>query len=701
MGRRATEYAAIVAFFAIATTWVLWPLPRDAATQLLDTRAFYGSGGWLFAPDAPLVQWILGWDTHALTTAPWHLFHANIFHPAPWTLALSEHLLGYWPLFAPVYLTTANPTLAYNVTILASFALSGAAMCVLVRHWTRSLAAALLAGVVYAFAPWRIAQLGHPQLLGLYAAPLVLLGWDRALTQGRRGDLLLLGGAFLVQCLCSYYLAYCTLALTAAYALTTLPGARVGRIAAATATLGLAAGIFTVVSLPYAWVRATGLLPDSSLAQAGLGVPSWHHFVWPLPGGSAMRPYQGRVALALAALALVPVATAWGGAARPRIGVVAGLVLTAVLGYLLALGSGAGLFHALLREWVPGFAATRAPARFTVVLAFATAALAGIGWAAVAGRLGRAAPFATAAVVAAIAFDAGLFALRVPLAPAADAEGPPAVSRWLAEHGEGRPVLEIPVRRFSGDFVGAATEQQYALRSLVHRLPGLTGRSGYVPPSYELLMPFARRLPDARALAGLVSLSDVGWVVTHGTETEAWSQPPPSLELVASLGTDRVYRVDVRGDVPRWRDDLVARLRGAPETATFAGVPLAPLTPHALDNEVAAFGAPRSLKAGGTGTITIVTRNVGKRTWPGLALHADRIVVLRLVWRDLHGRRVPPKIPPIRGLSDTPPGAVASFQATIPAPAAAGSYLLSARLAQGALERRVGGQTRAAVVVEP
>jgi hypothetical protein len=73
------------------------------------------------------------------------------------------------------------------------------------------------------------------------------------------------------------------------------------------------------------------------------------------------------------------------------------------------------------------------------------------------------------ALIAAVAFDTGLLALRVPLAPAPDAE--PAVSHWLAEHGEGRPVLEIPVRRFSGDFVGAATEQLYALRSLVHRLP--------------------------------------------------------------------------------------------------------------------------------------------------------------------------------------------------------------------------------------
>ena len=695
IGRKAIDCGVIVAVFGAATAWVLWPLPREAATQLLDAKAFYGKGGWLFAPDAWLVQWILGWDTRALTTAPWELFDANIFHPAPRTLALSEHLLGYWPLFAPVYLLTANPTLAYNATLLASFALSGAAMCILVRHWTGSLPAGLVAGIVYAFAPWRIAQLGHPQLLGLYGAPLVLLGWDRALARGRRRDLLLLGAAFLVQCLCSYYLAYCTLALAAAYTLATLPGARIAHVAAATAALGIAAAVFALVSLPYLWVRQAGILPDA--AQAGLGVPSWRHFVWPLPG-SAMRPYQGRVALLLAAFALVPVGAAWGRAARPQVAVVIGLALAAVLGYLLALGPDGGPLQALVREWVPGFSATRVPARFAVLVSFATAALAGIGWAAVSGRIGRAAPVATAAVLAAIAFDTGLFALRVPLAPAPATDGP--VARWLAEHGEARPVLELPVRRFPGDFRGAAVEQLYALQSLVHGLPQLTGRSGYVPPSYELLMPFARRLPDARALDGLVSLSDLGWVVTHGPQTDAWSQPPSRLELVATFETDRIYRV-ARGDGPRWRDELVARLEGAPETTTFAGTPLERLTPRALDNVVAAFGAPSRLKAGGTGMVTIVTRNVGTRTWPGIALDPARIVVLRLVWRDEHGRRVPPAIPPIRGLSDTPPGSVASFQATIPAPASAGPHRLAARLAQGTLERRIGGQTRARVMVEP
>src|SRR5262245_9199625 len=198
-------------------------------------------------------MWILSWDTHALLTAPARLFDANIFHPAPLTLALSEHLLGYWPLFAPVYLATRNAALAYDATIFLAFVLSGAAMCRLVREWTGELAAGVLAGVVFAFAPWRLSQLAHVQLLGLYGLPLVLLLWDRVLAGGRRRDLFALGAVFLVQCLCSYYLAYATVVATALYAAITALGAPRLRVVRAGAALAAAGLVFALVSLPYAW----------------------------------------------------------------------------------------------------------------------------------------------------------------------------------------------------------------------------------------------------------------------------------------------------------------------------------------------------------------------------------------------------------------------------------------------------------------
>ena len=63
----------------------------------------------LIERDIYLTTWILAWDTHALTHDPTHLFQANVFYPAPSSLARSEHMLGSVPLFAPVYLATGNP----------------------------------------------------------------------------------------------------------------------------------------------------------------------------------------------------------------------------------------------------------------------------------------------------------------------------------------------------------------------------------------------------------------------------------------------------------------------------------------------------------------------------------------------------------------------------------------------------------------
>ena len=54
---------------------------------------------------------------HALATDPLSLFHGNILHPAPYSLARSEHMLGHQPLFAPIYAASENPVLAVQMNI--------------------------------------------------------------------------------------------------------------------------------------------------------------------------------------------------------------------------------------------------------------------------------------------------------------------------------------------------------------------------------------------------------------------------------------------------------------------------------------------------------------------------------------------------------------------------------------------------------
>jgi hypothetical protein len=148
---------------SITIAWVIFCGLAVARTYPLITKMSdhipYGVG------DPLLNTWILSWDFHALTTDPWNLFNANAFYPLQHALALSEHMLGALPVFAPTYLLTGNPILAYNVVLLISFPLCGLSMFWLVYYWTRNFWASILAGTFFAFAPARLSQLGHLQLL--------------------------------------------------------------------------------------------------------------------------------------------------------------------------------------------------------------------------------------------------------------------------------------------------------------------------------------------------------------------------------------------------------------------------------------------------------------------------------------------------------------------------------------------------------
>ena len=97
----------VVAGYLALTAWWLWPLPLRIADH-----AIYQGGTPFIAADVHLITWALAWDAHALLTHPLSLFDANVFHPAPLSLAFSEHFLGYVPLFAPAWLLTGNPVQA-------------------------------------------------------------------------------------------------------------------------------------------------------------------------------------------------------------------------------------------------------------------------------------------------------------------------------------------------------------------------------------------------------------------------------------------------------------------------------------------------------------------------------------------------------------------------------------------------------------
>jgi hypothetical protein len=141
---------------------------------------------------------ILAWNAR---TVPWTdtWFNFPGFYPATDALTFSEHLLGVSVIAAPLEWLAGDAVVAYNLTLLVGYVLSGLAMFALVKRLTGSAAAAFVAGAAFAFAPYRAAQVSHIQVGIVFWAPLALLGLHAYLETGRRRWLALFSLCWMLQ----------------------------------------------------------------------------------------------------------------------------------------------------------------------------------------------------------------------------------------------------------------------------------------------------------------------------------------------------------------------------------------------------------------------------------------------------------------------------------------------------------------------
>jgi hypothetical protein len=182
----AAVYAAVTAFFG-----------RDLLSNL-GTMIAADEGDPLF------VAALLHWNATILPLSErWWQF--PIFHPTRATMTFSEHFLGLGPLSTPLHWITRDAVITYNVVTLLTFPLCGLAMFALAHRLTRSGAAAFLAGLAFAFAPYRFAQLPHLQMLALFWAPLALLGLHAYLETRRVRWLVVYGAAWMLQAATNWY----------------------------------------------------------------------------------------------------------------------------------------------------------------------------------------------------------------------------------------------------------------------------------------------------------------------------------------------------------------------------------------------------------------------------------------------------------------------------------------------------------------
>jgi hypothetical protein len=260
--------SALLAYIVLALV-ATWPLALGLARDV----------PWDLG-DPVFVTWVIAWDCDqllAILTGDLGrfatFFDTNTFHPAPLTLAYSEHFLAQALQVLPVYALTKNPILSYNLLFLSTFVLSGLGAYLLVRDLTGDRRAAFLAGVLFAFSPFRLPHASHLQVLSSHWMPFVLYGLRRYIVAGtadtggvrrRWVPLAIATAALAAQNLSSiYYLIYFS-PFVAAFTIWQLTQHRQWRQWRTLAGLGIALVVVAAVTVPV-------MLPYVAL-QEGLGL---------------------------------------------------------------------------------------------------------------------------------------------------------------------------------------------------------------------------------------------------------------------------------------------------------------------------------------------------------------------------------------------------------------------------------------------
>ncbi len=148
--------------FLALTVAVTWPWARHLRDTCTDTG------------DPYLNSWIMWWDYWATFHQPFRLFDGNIFYPLKYSLAFSEHNYGIALLFFPAFALGARPLTVQGLATLLGFALSGYGAFRLTRTLTGSTGAGVVAGIAFAFTPYRYHQLSHVNYLFSGWIPIVL-----------------------------------------------------------------------------------------------------------------------------------------------------------------------------------------------------------------------------------------------------------------------------------------------------------------------------------------------------------------------------------------------------------------------------------------------------------------------------------------------------------------------------------------------
>ena len=494
--------------FVFLTGLMTWPQPLVLGTHAVgDQDVFFN-------------LWRLRWIAHALVTSPLNLFDGNVFHPERNVLAFSDAMLVEGVLAAPFEWAGVPPVLTHNLMLLGAIVASAVGAAMLARHLTRSTAAAVLAGIVFAFAPYRFDHLHHMELQWTVWTPWAFWTLQRTIESGSTRFGVLTGVCVALQMMSSvYYGVFLSLTIAAAAGLQLTPfrgAALLQRVRSLFAAAAIATTVSVVYLLPYATaaervgtrsksdVATFSARPRDYLATTRTnllygrneGVPERRLFPGVLP-----------LLLALTGLLIVPPQT-----------LTIAYVLALALAFELSLGH-YGVLYPALYEYVPVFRALRAPARAAVFVLFFLSVLAAHGLAVITASFSRRLRATVVAVAGAVVL---LEYWVAPLELVPYFNAPPPLYAYLAHLPRG-VVAEFPLPSPSSP---PRHDPRFMYMSTFHWMPLVNGYSGFFPPSYLERLEKLATFPDSQSVAVLRN-DGVSYVVVH-----ADGYPPGTREVI-------------------------------------------------------------------------------------------------------------------------------------------------------------------------
>lgn len=574
--RRLLAVILIILLFAVLAVLFTRPIAWKAGTEAVK-----------HVSDPPFQAWTLDWDVRALLSNPFNLFNANIFYPNKYTLAYSDHQITNAILAMPFLGLTHNPMLAHNIVLIINFFLCSLGAYLLAVHLTKNRIAGVVAGVAFAYAPYKLAHIFHLNLCTAAYIPLTLLFLHRYAEEKKTSDAFLCALFFTLQALSTWHYGFMLAIAVVIFVVLRLLRDRMALTLKWLGFLALAFVCALVVVVPFARPYLVLQKEDPSFKRnisevevysadvSDFLVAPGNNFIWgkltagmredlEVPskraGADERALFPGLMPLLLGIAGVVYIIRRGGREERFSLWFYGALIVVA---FILCLGVSLYLFghrfglpmpYRLLYYFFPGFKAMRVPARFDILIVLALAVLSAYGTKGILSWLShnesRFVSAALAALLVALVLldlaSTGQTMEKIPL----KRDFPP-VYYWLRDQPGESPTAEIPIPPFpEGIKPWVELDSMRTYFSTLHWKKIFNGYSGFIPETIVTAGTLLKKFPDSESVAYLKS-KGIKFLIVHGDEMDAaflneiknWTGTHTDLIFVASFKNDYVYRI--------------------------------------------------------------------------------------------------------------------------------------------------------------